>query len=191
RRSCAISTRRASFPSRSPSRRSSQRTRSEVLSGSRQQHARREVKNTMLTKEQNDLLTQTGPGTPGGELLRRFWQPVGLTEELPEGGAPVPVKVLGEELVLYRDETGRPGLLGLHCSHRGADLSYGRIEDGGLRCLYHGWLYDIRGRALEQPGEPGGGAPRRAICHLAYPGREAGGVMAAYRGPGPPPLLPH
>ena len=98
----------------------------------------------MLTKEENDLLTQTGPGTPGGDLLRRYWQPVALAEELPPGGAPLPVRLLGEDLVLFRDEQGRPGLLGLHCSHRGADLSYGRLEDGGLRCLYHGWLFDAR-----------------------------------------------
>ncbi|HLH23779.1 MAG TPA: Rieske 2Fe-2S domain-containing protein, partial [Chloroflexota bacterium] len=75
----------------------------------------------MLTQEQNELLTHTGPGTPGGALLRRYWQPVALAEELPPGGAPLPVRVLGEDLVLFRDEQGRPGLLGLHCPHRGAD----------------------------------------------------------------------
>lgn len=110
----------------------------------------------MLTKEQNDLLTQIGPGTPGGELLRRYWQPVALAEELPLGGPPIPIRLLGEDLVLFRDQGGRLGLLGLHCSHRGTDLSYGRVEAGGLRCLYHGWLYDVRGRCLEQPAEPAG-----------------------------------
>jgi phenylpropionate dioxygenase-like ring-hydroxylating dioxygenase large terminal subunit len=85
-------------------------------------------------------------------LLRRYWQPTALSEELPPGGAPLPIRILGEELVLFRDDHDRLGLLGLHCSHRGADLSYGRVEDGGLRCLYHGWLYDIHGRCLEQPG---------------------------------------
>jgi len=85
----------------------------------------------MLTREQNDLLTRTGSGTPGGDLMRRYWQPAALSEELPRGGAPVPVALLGQELVLFRDEQGRPGLLGLHCSHRGADLSYGRLEAGG------------------------------------------------------------
>ncbi len=117
----------------------------------------------MLTTAENDMLTRVGPGTPWGELMRRYWQPVALTSELPPGGAPLPVRILGEELALFRDDQGRVGLLGLHCSHRGTDLSYGRIEDGGLRCLYHGWLYDIRGRCLEQPGEPGGGANRAAI----------------------------
>jgi phthalate 4,5-dioxygenase oxygenase subunit len=145
----------------------------------------------MISLEENNILTQTGPSAPCGELMRRYWQPVALTEELPPGGAPLTVKIMGEELALFRDDQGRPGLLGLHCSHRGTNLSYGRVEDGGLRCLYHGWLYDIRGRVLEQPGEPGGGAQRDAICHLAYPCREAGGVVFTYMGPGEPPLLPN
>ncbi|HEY3302176.1 MAG TPA: Rieske 2Fe-2S domain-containing protein [Candidatus Binatia bacterium] len=145
----------------------------------------------MITKEENDLLTQTGPGTPCGNLMRRYWQPVALAEELPRAGAPVKVRVFSEDLVLFRDDQGRPGLLGIHCSHRGTDLSYGRVEDGGLRCLYHGWLYDIGGRVLEQPGEPGGGAHRDEICHLAYPCQESGGVIFAYLGPGEPPLLPN
>ena len=144
-----------------------------------------------MTQEENNLLTRIGPQTPGGELLRRYWQPVALAEELPEEGAPVKVKILGEELVLFRDNIDRLGLLGLHCSHRGTDLSYGRLEDGGLRCLYHGWLYDIGGRVIEQPGEPGGGANRHEIRHLAYPCQEAGGVIFAYMGPGEPPLLPN
>ena len=144
----------------------------------------------MITAEENQLLTQTDPQTPCGELLRRYWQPVALGEELPEGAAPLKVRILGEDLVLFRDDHGRPGLLGLHCSHRGADLSYGRIEDGGLRCLYHGWLYDICGRVLEQPGEPAGGANRHEIRHRAHPCQEAGGVIFTYVGPGDPPLLP-
>ncbi len=122
--------------------------------------------------------------------MRRYWQPIALSEELPEGGAPLRVNVLGEELVLFRDDHGRLGLLGLHCSHRGTDLSYGRIENGGLRCIYHGWLYDVCGRVIEQPGEPGGGANRDQIRHRAHPCREAGGVILTYMGPGEPPLLP-
>jgi nitrite reductase/ring-hydroxylating ferredoxin subunit len=145
----------------------------------------------MIAAEENRLLTQTDPGTPCGALMRRYWQPVALSEELPDGGAPLKVKILGEELALFRDDQGRPGLIGLHCSHRGTDLSYGRVEDGGLRCLYHGWLYDICGRVLDQPGEPGGGANKVAIRHLAYPCREAGGVIFTYMGPGEPPLLPN
>ena len=145
----------------------------------------------MITKEENELLTRTDPRTPAGALLRRYWQPVALSDELPPGGEPHSVKILGEELVLFRDNQGRPGLLGLHCSHRGTDLSYGRIEDGGLRCVYHGWLYDIHGRCLEQPGEPGGGAHRDAIRHPAYPCEEKGGVIFTYMAPGKPSLLPN
>ncbi|HEX9442678.1 MAG TPA: Rieske 2Fe-2S domain-containing protein [Candidatus Binatia bacterium] len=145
----------------------------------------------MITQEENQLLTRVGRGTPAGEMLRRYWQPVALSEELPPGGAPRPVTILGEELALFRDDQGRPGLLGLHCSHRGTDLSYGRVENGGLRCLYHGWLYDINGRCLEQPGEPGCGEHRDQIRHPSYPCKEAAGAIFTYMGPGEPPLLPH
>ena len=144
----------------------------------------------MLTQEENQLLTQTGPGTAGGELFRRYWHPVALSEELPPGGAPLNVRILSEDLVLFRDDQGRPGLLGLHCSHRGTDLSYGRCEDGGLRCVYHGWLYDIHGRCLEQPGEPRGSQYYKEIRHLAYPCQENGGFIFTYMGPDEPPLLP-
>ena len=123
----------------------------------------------MLTKEDNRLITLTGPDTPGGELMRCYWHPIALADELPPGAAPMPVKILGEDLVLFRDDRDRLGLLGLLCSHRCADLSYGRIEDGGLRCLYHGWLYDINGRCLEQPAEPPASRYRDEIRHLAYP----------------------
>ncbi len=145
----------------------------------------------MMTKEENNLLTQTGPGTPCGELIRRYWQPAALSEELPPRGAPLPVRLLGEDLVLFRDDNGFPGLLGIHCSHRGVDLSYGRLEDGGLRCIYHGWLYDIHGRCLDQSGEPGGGEHRNSIRHPAYPCQERAGVILAYMGPGELPLLPN
>lgn len=145
----------------------------------------------MMTQEDADLLTPTGPGTPCGDWLRRYWQPVALSQELPESGAPLPVRLLGEDLVLFRDDAGRPGLLGIHCSHRGADLSYGRIEDGGLRCIYHGWLYDIHGNCLDQPGEPRGGDSCKAIRHPAYPCKEIAGIVFAYFGPGDPPLFPN
>ena len=125
-----------------------------------------------------------------GELMRRYWQPAALAEELPQGGAPLPVRLLGEDLALFRDDQGRPGLLAIHCSHRGADLSYGRVEDGGLRCIYHGWLYDIKGHCLEQPGEPAGSTFHERIRHRAYPCREVAGVILAYMGPGEPPLVP-
>lgn len=144
-----------------------------------------------MSMEENDLLTQTGPGTPCGELMRRYWIPAALAEEIPPGGAPVSLMLLGEELVLFRDDQERPGLLGLHCSHRCADLSYGRVEDGGLRCIYHGWLYDIHGRCLDQPGEPGGGVNKGAIRHPAYPCVEKAGAIFTYMGPGEPPLFPN
>src|SRR5438045_387096 len=109
---------------------------------------------------------------------------------------------MSEDLVLFRDDAGEIGLLGIHCSHRGADLSYGRLEDGGLRCIYHGWLYDRTGRCLEQPGEPSpppqpspargeGARPfHERIRHTAYPCQEVAGLIFAYLGPGEPPLLP-
>jgi phthalate 4,5-dioxygenase len=145
-----------------------------------------------MTHEENELLTRTGPGTPCGELMRRYWQPAALSEEMPRGGPPLPVTLFGEELVLFRDDLGRLGLLDLHCAHRGADLSYGRLEDGGLRCIYHGWLYDIHGKIIDMPGEVDGGAGfRDSICHKAYPVEERGGVIFAYLGPGKPPIFPN
>jgi phthalate 4,5-dioxygenase len=145
-----------------------------------------------VIQEENELLTRTGPGTPCGELMRRYWQPAALSEELPPDGAPLPVTLFGEELVLFRDDLGRLGLLGLHCAHRGADLSYGRLEDGGLRCIYHGWLYDIHGKIIDMPGEVHGGASfRDSICHKAYPVEQRAGVIFAYMGPGEPPQLPN
>jgi len=144
----------------------------------------------MMTQEENELLTRVGPGAPAGEMLRRYWQPVALAEELAPGGAPNPVRFFGEDLVLFRDDQGKVGLLDTHCSHRGADLSYGRVEDGGLRCIYHGWLYDVKGHCLDQPGEPDGGRNREAVRHKAYPCEEKAGLIFGYFGPGEPPLLP-
>src|SRR5499425_2610999 len=141
----------------------------------------------MIASDENNLLTQVGPRTPCGELMRRYWQPIALSEELPRDGAPLKVQILGEELVLFRDDQGRPGLLGLHCSHRGTDLSYGRVEDGGLRCLYHGWLYDIHGNCLEQPCEPADKNFCHKVHHPAYPCREMAGLIFAYMGSGEPP----
>jgi phthalate 4,5-dioxygenase oxygenase subunit len=144
----------------------------------------------MLSEEQNDLLTLTGAGTAGGAFMRAYWQPVATSDDLPLGGRPLAVRVFGEDLVLFRDETGRPGLLAIHCAHRAADLSYGRVEDGGLRCLYHGWLFDIGGRCLEQPGEPADSTFKDRVRQRAYPCQEKGGLIFAYMGEGEPPLLP-
>lgn len=143
----------------------------------------------MTTAQQNKLLTETGPGTPGGDLLRRYWQPVALASDL-KPDTPLPVQIMSEALVLFRDPDGRPGLLGRACPHRCADLSFGRVEDGGLRCLYHGWLFDIRGHCLEQPAEPTSSKYKEEIRHTAYPCQEAAGVIFAYLGPGKPPMLP-
>jgi phenylpropionate dioxygenase-like ring-hydroxylating dioxygenase large terminal subunit len=144
----------------------------------------------MLTAEQNELVTRTGPATPGGAMLRRYWQPVALAEELAGHGDPIPVRILSEDLVLFRDETGAPALLGLRCPHRQTDLSYGRVEDGGLRCVYHGWLFAKDGRCLEQPGEPPDSTFANRVRHTAYPCVEAGGLILAYMGGGEPPPLP-
>ena len=144
----------------------------------------------MLSKQKSDLLTLTGPGTPGGRLLRSYWQPIATADEVPLGGAPLALTIMSEELVLFRDEHGRLGLIGRHCPHRGTDLSYGRIEDGGLRCLYHGWLFDRDGKCLDQPAEPAGKKFCHKVRHTAYPVQEKGGVVWAYMGEGKPPLIP-
>lgn len=130
-------------------------------------------------RREDKELTHVGPGTPGGEYLRRFWQPVHLSAELQD--APVRLRVLGEDLVLFRDGAGRVGLLEPHCSHRGASLEFGRIAERGLRCCYHGWLYDIDGRILETPGEPRSTLKDR-LFHPAYPVQEFGGLVFAYMG---------
>lgn len=144
----------------------------------------------MLSKDDNDRLTQTGPGTPGGDLLRSYWQPIATGEEMPLGGDPIPIRILSEDLVLFRDDKDRLGLTGLHCPHRGADLSYGRIEDGGLRCLYHGWLFDIEGNCIDQPGEPEDKKFCQKVRHTAYPVEQKGGVIWCYMGNGEAPLIP-
>jgi phenylpropionate dioxygenase-like ring-hydroxylating dioxygenase large terminal subunit len=144
----------------------------------------------MLSKEENDLLTHTGPGTPCGEFMRRYWHPLALADELEPDGPPIPVRILGEDLVLYRDRQGTLGLLGRWCSHRGTDLSYGEVEDVGLRCGYHGWLYDQKGDCLDTPLEPPDSDLRLQIHHKAYPTQERSGLIFGYLGPGEPPLLP-
>ncbi|MCY4396373.1 MAG: aromatic ring-hydroxylating dioxygenase subunit alpha [Rhodospirillaceae bacterium] len=148
----------------------------------------------MLSAAQNDLLTRTGPGTAGGALMRRYWQPIALSEELaPESDNPRPVKavrLLGLDLVLFRDEAGRLGLIDRHCCHRGADLAFGRLENGGLRCPFHGWLYDTNGACLEQPAEPEGSDLHRRVRQPAYPCRERNGMIFAWLGEGEPQPLP-
>jgi 5,5'-dehydrodivanillate O-demethylase len=144
----------------------------------------------MLSKEENDLLTRVGPGTPAGEMLRRYWWPVAFTEHVKAKASPVKVRLLGEDFVLFRDGGDRLGLVELHCSHRGTSLEFGRVEDRGIRCCYHGWLYDVTGRCLEQPAEPADSTFKDRIRHPAYKAQEIGGFIFAYIGPDPAPLLP-
>ena len=144
----------------------------------------------MMTRQQNELLTRIGPEAPAGQLLRRYWQPIALLEEL-AGPRPVKaVRVLGQDLVLFRGPDGRLGLLDRDCPHRGADLAFGRLEDGGLRCLFHGWLFDIEGKCLETPAEP----PESRVCsrvrQKAYPVQERSGIVFAFLGEGTPPAFP-
>jgi 5,5'-dehydrodivanillate O-demethylase len=145
----------------------------------------------MLSREENELLTRVGPGTPAGEMLRRYWWPVGFTELVTTKGRPAKVTLLGEDLVLFRVGTGKLGLLGLHCSHRGSSLEFGRVEDDGIRCCYHGWLYDRRGKCLDQPAEPEDSTFKDRVHHPAYQAKEIGGFIFAYLGPEPAPLLPN
>ena len=107
----------------------------------------------MLTAAENTRLTQVGPGTPAGALLRRYWYPVAVSQDLSEERPTRIVRLLGEDLVLFRDKSRRVGLLADHCSHRGASLLYGRVEERGISCAYHGWLYDCEGNILETPPE--------------------------------------
>lgn len=145
----------------------------------------------MLRKEENEMFTRVGAGTPCGELLRRYWQPVCAAGELTADRPKKRVKIMGEELVAFRRADGGYGLLGEHCSHRGTSLYYGFLEDAGLRCPYHGWLYDETGRCLEQPFEPAQSMMRHSIHHPAYPVEKLGGLLFAYLGPpDKQPLLP-
>jgi nitrite reductase/ring-hydroxylating ferredoxin subunit len=131
--------------------------------------------------EDDTELTRAGPGTPCGNYLRRFWQPVAMVEEVKD--RPVPIRVLGEDLVLFRDGSGRLGLVHRHCSHRGTSLEYGIIEKHGIRCAYHGWAFDIDGTVLDTPSEPEGSRLKDSICHGAYLTHEYAGLVFAYMGP--------
>ena len=146
----------------------------------------------MLTKEQNEQLTRVGPGTEMGALLCRYWHPIATSAELAQEPTKA-VRILGEDLVLYRDRAGRLGLIGRYCAHRRADLVYGMPDAAGLRCPYHGWCYDQAGQCVEQPFEetvhPGSKFKER-VRLAGYPVEELGGLLFAYLGPAPAPLLP-
>ncbi len=137
----------------------------------------------------NKLLTEVGAGTPCGELMRRYWQPIAASKKV--GDLPQKVRILGEDLILFRDGQGRPGLVYPRCMHRGTSLFYGRVEADGIRCCYHGWLFDVQGRCLEQPCEPEGGRHRDAARQPWYPLEERYGLVFAYLGPpDKKPILP-
>jgi nitrite reductase/ring-hydroxylating ferredoxin subunit len=131
--------------------------------------------------QEDGELTHIGPATPCGEYLRRFWQPICFADELRD--LPIRVRILGEDLVVFRDFRGSVGLLELHCPHRGTSLEFGLISERGIRCCYHGWLFDVDGAVLETPGEPVTSTLKDRLCHGAYPTQEHHGIVFAYMGP--------
>jgi phthalate 4,5-dioxygenase len=138
----------------------------------------------MLSKEDNELITQTDRGTPMGELFRRFWLPALLSEELPGRDCnPVRVRMLGEDLVAFRDTEGKVGLIDAYCPHRGAPMFFGRNEESGIRCLYHGWKFDAAGNCVDMPNIPHGETAKNRMHTIAYPTHEAGNMIWAYMGP--------
>src|SRR3954454_10821495 len=143
----------------------------------------------MLSQEQNELLTSVGPGTPMGELMRRYWIPIAAASEL-KNKATKKVRILCEDLVLYRDLSGNLGLIDERCPHRKVSLVYGMPQQEGLRCQYHGWCFNEKGNCMDQPNEPENSTFKNRIKTKAYPVQEMGGLIFAYLGPAPAPLLP-
>ena len=138
----------------------------------------------MLSREENERITRVGPNTPAGRLFRRFWVPACLSSELSEkDGAPLRVRLLGEDLVAYRDTAGKVGLVDAYCPHRRAAMFFGRNEESGIRCVYHGWKFDRRGDCTDMPSEPAGTTLQAKVKILAYPTVERGGVIWTYMGP--------
>ncbi len=127
----------------------------------------------MLTAEENEMMTKVGPGTPAGELLRRYWHPVAIAADLTAENPTKFLRILGEDLVLFQTTGGEVGLLHDRCAHRGVSLSYGRVEERGLACAYHGWLYDIKGNCLETPAEPADSNFCHTVKQKAYPVQKA------------------
>ena len=144
----------------------------------------------MLTQEMQERLTRVGPGTPMGELMRRYWHPIAASSDLDDDHPTKEIRLLCEDLVLFRDASGRVGCIEPSCAHRKANLSYGIPEPEGIRCAYHGWLYDIDGQCVDQPSEPEGSRFKDKVKLKAYPARELGGVVFVYMGPQPVPVLP-
>lgn len=146
----------------------------------------------MITPEQNQRLTRVGPGTPGGELLRRYWQPLCPAAEISADKPKKRIRIMGEKLLVFRDGEGRISCVEEFCKHRGASLYYGYIEECGIRCCYHGWMYDAQGRCIEQPFEPKASRLKDGIRLRSYPVQALGGLLFVYMGPDPAraPLLP-
>ncbi len=142
----------------------------------------------MLSEEENELLTRTGAGTPMGDLMRRYWQPVAAVAEM-EGRWTKRVRVMGEDLVLFKDRTGKLGLIAEQCPHRRASFAYGIPTAEGIRCPYHGWMFDGTGKCLEQPNEPEGSNFKDKVTTTGYPVQELAGLIFAYLGPLPAPLI--
>src|SRR6266849_4237244 len=145
----------------------------------------------MLSKADNDALTRVGPGTLMGNLMRQYWLPALLSRELAAVDSdPVRVMLLGEKLIAFRDTKGQVGLLANHCPHRGASLFFGRNEESGLRCVYHGWKFSADGTCVDMPNEPAESDFKTKVKAVAYPTRERNGLVWAYMGPreAPPPL---
>src|SRR6266446_2113723 len=147
----------------------------------------------MLSKEDNDLVTKVGPGTPMGGLMRQYWLPAMLSSELPHPESdPVRVLLLNEQLIAFRDSNGKVGLVANNCPHRGASLFFGRNEEAGLRCVYHGWKFDTAGNCLDMPNEPAESDFKSKVKATSYRGADGGGITWIYMGPSQaePPGLP-
>src|SRR5215469_12972089 len=146
----------------------------------------------MLKKEDNELVTRVGPGTPMGNLMRQYWVPAMLSSEVPWADSdPLRVRLLGEDLIAFRATDGQVGLIQNHCPHRGASLFFGRNEEAGLRCVYHGWKFDVDGACIDMPNEPAESDFKSRVRAVTYPTRERNGIIWAYLGPRPtPPPLP-
>ena len=141
-----------------------------------------------MKPQENERLSRVGPGTPGGEMLRRYWWPIWFSELVTD--KPVPVRLLGEDLVLFRDASGKVAILDKRCPHRGASLEFGRVEEDGLRCCYHGWKFAADGRCIDMPAEPADTPLKDEVRQTAYETFETAGLVFAYLGPDPVPLLP-
>src|SRR5678815_4151933 len=145
----------------------------------------------MLSREDNELVSRTGPGTPMGEFMRQYWIPAMLSSEVPGPDSdPVRILLLNEKLIAFRDTNGQVGLIQNHCPHRGASLFFGRNEEAGLRCVYHGWKFDVAGNCVDMPNEPAESDFKSKVKAVAYPTVERNGLVWAYLGPRstPPPL---